>query len=94
MGVIFVVMIFASWNVKGLGRPAKRATVRRLIRLHKVNLLCLQETKIHCLQETKIHKGVDSVVFDIWGSRKCASERGLSKGAIGWYYIHLGGEYS
>lgn len=86
MGVIFVVMIFASWNVKGLGRPAKRATVRRLIRLHKVNLLCLQETKIH--------KGVDSVVFDIWGSRKCASERGLSKGAIGWSYIHLGGEYS
>lgn len=38
-------------------RPAKRAAVRRLIKLHKVNLLCFHETKIH--------KDVDSVVFDI-----------------------------
>lgn len=68
-------MIVLSWNVRGLGRPAKRATVRRLVRLHKVDSLCLQESKVH--------KNIESIVFDVRGPRSCGWEWVPSKRASG-----------
>lgn len=61
--------------MRGLRRPAKRAIVRKLVRLHKVDLLCLQETKIH--------KDVENIVFDVWGSRRCGWEWVLLEGVAG-----------
>ena len=33
-----------SWNVRGMGTPAKRAVVFDILDAHKVGLICLQET--------------------------------------------------
>ena len=38
-------MNIVSYNVRGLGRKVKWAAVRRLVRKHKVDILCIQETK-------------------------------------------------
>lgn len=38
-------MNILSYNVRGLGRGVKWSAIRRLVRKHKVDLLCLQETK-------------------------------------------------
>lgn len=38
-------MNILSYNVRGLRRGVKWSTIRRLVRKHKVDLLCLQETK-------------------------------------------------
>lgn len=53
----------------------QRVAMRRLARLHKVDLLCLKETKIH--------KDLESIVFDVWGSRRCSWEWVPSEGASG-----------
>lgn len=45
---------------------SQRAAVRRLTRLHKVDMLCLPETKVH--------KDVESIIYDIWGSNSCGWE--------------------
>lgn len=68
-------MIIISWNVRGLGRPANKSTVRRLIKANKVDLLLLQETKIH--------SDIESVIFSVWGSRRCVWEWVPSDGASG-----------
>ena len=34
-----LVMIIASWNIRGLGKPEKRAIVRRLVKEQKISLL-------------------------------------------------------
>lgn len=77
-GCFFVFMIVFCWNVRGLRRLAKRVAVRRLVRLQKVDLLCLQETKVY--------KDVERIVFDVWGSRTCSWEwvplEGASRGLI------------
>lgn len=39
LSVLSIIMILVSWNVRGLGRPAKRAAVRRLVRSNKVDNL-------------------------------------------------------
>lgn len=54
-------MIILTWNVRGLGHPAKRHLVKDFISSCKVDLVCLQESK---LQE--IHS---SVWRSIGGSR-------------------------
>ena len=38
-------MNILSYNIRGLGRGIKWASIRNLVRKHKVDLLCLQETK-------------------------------------------------
>ncbi|KAL5159482.1 hypothetical protein HKD37_15G043793 [Glycine soja] len=38
-------MNILSYNIRGLGRGIKWASIRRLVGKHKINLLCLQETK-------------------------------------------------
>lgn len=35
-----------SWNVRGLNRPARRATVRETLQEAKPHIACLQETKM------------------------------------------------
>ena len=45
-GALFIsrfIMIIVIWNVRGMGRAEKRAVVRKLVRLHKVDLLLIQE---------------------------------------------------
>ena len=38
-------MNILSYNIRGLGRVIKWASIRRLFGKHKIDLLCLQETK-------------------------------------------------
>ena len=38
-------MNIVSYNVRGLGRGVKWAAIRRLVRKHKVDMLCIQKTK-------------------------------------------------
>jgi exonuclease III len=37
---------FIFWNVKGLNDSKKREVVRRVIAMHKSDIICLQETKL------------------------------------------------
>lgn len=39
-------MNIISWNVRGLGRPAKRFLVKDFLNLHFADVCCLQETKL------------------------------------------------
>ncbi|KAH7686141.1 DNase I-like protein [Dioscorea alata] len=39
-------MNIISWNVRGLGRPAKRFLVRDFLLLHCAKVCCLQESKL------------------------------------------------
>jgi exonuclease III len=48
-----------SWNVRGLNDRDKRLRISNLLRLWKVDIVCLQETKL---------KGVmDGFVHSLWG---------------------------
>lgn len=38
-------MNILSYNIRGLGREVKWSAVRRLVKYHHVDMLCLQETK-------------------------------------------------
>lgn len=49
--------------------------MRRLVRLHKLDLLFLQETKVH--------ENVEIFVFGVWGSMRCGWEWVLFEGASG-----------
>ena len=45
------ILKIGSWNVRGLGTPAKRAAVFDMLEVHEVGLICLQET--HYTNEIK-----------------------------------------
>ena len=38
-------MNILSYNIRGLGRGVKWSAIRRLVRKHSADILCLQETK-------------------------------------------------
>ena len=38
-------MNILSYNIRGLGKGIKWASIRNLVGKHKIDLLCLQETK-------------------------------------------------
>ncbi|KAH7662798.1 DNase I-like protein [Dioscorea alata] len=44
-------MNIITWNVRGLGRPAKRFLVRDFLNLHFVDVCCLQESKLDVLSQ-------------------------------------------
>lgn len=46
-----MVLNIGSWNVRGLGTPAKRAAVFDMLDIFKIRIACLQET--HLNQDTK-----------------------------------------
>lgn len=68
-------MTVMSWNIRGLGKPEKRAAARKLVKKQKISLLLLQETKTS--------KDIDHVIQEIWGSRRCKFEWVPSEGASG-----------
>ena len=35
-----------SWNVRGVNDPDKRKVIKNFIRIHRVDMVCLQETKV------------------------------------------------
>lgn len=39
-------MNIINWNVRGLGRPAKRFLVKDFLNLHFADVCCLQESKL------------------------------------------------
>lgn len=39
-------MNIINWNVRGLGRPAKRFLVKDFLNIHFADVCCLQETKL------------------------------------------------
>jgi len=46
LGIISVFMNIITWNVRGLGRPAKRFLVKDFLLLHCAEVCCLQESKL------------------------------------------------
>lgn len=46
-------MNIISWNVRGLGRPAKRFLVRDFLNLHFADVCCLQESKLEDISGLK-----------------------------------------
>lgn len=39
-------MNIVTWNVRGLGRPAKRFLVKDFLNLHFADVCCIQESKL------------------------------------------------
>ncbi|KAK3221173.1 hypothetical protein Dsin_015143 [Dipteronia sinensis] len=48
-------MLFASWNIRGLGREEKRKVVLNLVKEHKPMVLFLQETKLNYFDNSVIN---------------------------------------
>lgn len=61
-----LIMIVVSWNIRGLGKPEKRAAVRKLVKKQRICVLFLQETKIS--------KDITHIIQDTWGSQSCGWE--------------------
>jgi hypothetical protein len=51
------------WNVRGLNHPSKQQEVRRMIKAHKIGLICLIETRV------KVHKAdkIRDCIVPGWG---------------------------
>jgi len=45
-------MNIISYNVRGLGRGVKWATIRRLVKKYQLDMLCIQETKKEQVDKT------------------------------------------
>lgn len=45
-------MNIVSWNVRGLGRPAKRYIVSDFLELYKVNVVCIKESKLALVDQS------------------------------------------
>lgn len=45
-------MNIISYNVRGLGRGVKWAAIRRMVKKHRIDMLCLQETKKEQIDNT------------------------------------------
>lgn len=44
-------MNIVTWNVRGLGRPAKRFLVKDFLNLHFADVCCLQESKLESIPD-------------------------------------------
>ena len=64
-----------SWNVRGLNDGDKWLRMRNLIKLWKVDVICLQETKM-----TKFNR---QVIQSLWGNQHVDSTSLGSNGAVG-----------
>lgn len=53
-------MIVCTWNVRGLNDPNKVVEVRRLLNVHKINVIALVETRVKEVKATKIQKKLGS----------------------------------
>jgi hypothetical protein len=55
-------MNFLIWNIRGLNHPSKHLEVKNMIRVHKIDLICLLETRV------KIHNAdkVRSCIVPNW----------------------------
>ncbi|KAH7669135.1 DNase I-like protein [Dioscorea alata] len=42
-------MNIITWNIRGLGRPAKRFLVKDFLQLHFADVCCLQESKLDAI---------------------------------------------
>lgn len=45
-------MNIITWNLRGLGRPAKRFLVKDFLCLHHAEVCCLQESKLEVVSQT------------------------------------------
>ncbi|KAH7692001.1 RNA-directed DNA polymerase protein [Dioscorea alata] len=68
-------MNIVSWNVRGLGRPAKRYLVKDFLNLHFADICCLQESKLEIITE--------NIWRDIGGARLDQFESLPVKGSTG-----------
>ena len=67
-----------SWNVRGVNDKNKRKVIKALIKLQRVDLVCLQETKIQDISQKVVHNlGVGR--FLGWGA---VSVRGAAGGVV------------
>jgi exonuclease III len=57
-------MNFLIWNVRGLNHQSKQKEVKRMIKCHKIRLICLIETRV------KMHKvdEIRSYIVPNWDS--------------------------
>ena len=59
-------MNIVSYNVRGLGRGVKWTTIRRLVKKHQEDMLCIQETKKEQIDKTMCQA--------LWGDPKVSWE--------------------
>ncbi|KAL8557052.1 hypothetical protein ACS0TY_004501 [Phlomoides rotata] len=50
-----------SFNVRGLGKKAKRREIREMIAKYRIEFCCLQEIKLELME--------DSICTSVWGGR-------------------------
>ena len=53
-------MKLISYNIRGLGGLAKKKEIQRLIQIHKLDVICIQETKMEIIER--------NVCSMMWGS--------------------------
>lgn len=68
-------MKLLSYNVRGVGRWAKRNEVRNLIRMGGMDFCCIQESKLENVNSR--------IIRSIWGNNKCDWEADLADGNSG-----------
>jgi exonuclease III len=72
---VFMKHKIISWNVRGLNERDKRLRISNLLRLWKVDIVCLQETKMESIS--------NSFVQSLWGCPYVDWCRVDSRGASG-----------
>lgn len=56
-------MKILSYNIRGLGKRAKRREVREMVKKHRIEFCCIQETKMSNMR--------DKICKSLWGDKNC-----------------------
>ncbi|KAH7665893.1 Exodeoxyribonuclease III protein [Dioscorea alata] len=81
-------MNIVSWNVRGLGRPAKRFLVKDFLSMHFADICCLQESKLEMINPS-VWREIGGLRIDKY---VYSPEKGSAGGIIlGWNSAMLSG---
>lgn len=70
-------LVLISWNIRGLNNAIAKRSVRELMDLHKVNIMCIQETKIECWSDRISSKVWDEDLYSWIGQGSIGQSGGL-----------------
>lgn len=79
-------MKIISWNVRGLGSPVQKATVKEVIRSSKADVVLMQETKLRTMSNSTVKEvcgngsflfGCVGTLLSLRGGSWCAVIEGL-----------------
>lgn len=68
-------MKIISWNVRGLGSPVQKATVKEVIRSSKADVVLMQETKLRTMSNSTVKEVCGSGSF-VWVCRDSVRSQG------------------